>query len=70
MATPLAKALLAGRKPVFMMPCTVVTLAPFRVDLGDGTPIPATKIQGQTYTVGAAIAFLNSSDLPVVLAIG
>lgn len=70
MVQPLVRTLLGGVKPPLMVPCTVTSTTPFLVDLGDGTPVPGTKVGGFVYTTGPAIALVNSADLPVVLPIG
>jgi hypothetical protein len=56
--------------PVRLIPCTVTQLSPLLVTLLGGTNIPAVKIAGATYALGAANALVTSPGKPLILPIG
>lgn len=71
---PALPALAAALRPpagVAFVPCTILTVTPLTVDLGDGVSVPAVKVAGATYTAGGrGNALLPKAGKPQILPIG
>jgi hypothetical protein len=71
MPNPFSRALLdqAGT-PVSMLPCTVTQVTPLLITVLGATDVPAVKVAGASYSLGAANALFVSGASPIVLPIG
>jgi hypothetical protein len=55
--------------PCRLVPCVVTRVSPLQITLLGESNIPAVKIAGATYSLGAANALVSSPSKPIVLPI-
>lgn len=56
---------------IYVVPCTIAQISPLLVNMAGGTNLPATKMLGLTYTLGApALAYCTESGIPQIAPIG
>lgn len=70
MVNPFSRALLEQGSPAMVVPCEVTQVTPLLITVLGSTAVPAVKIAGATYSLGAANALMVSGSSPIVLPIG